>query len=389
MRIAILTLRGETNYGNLLQTYALQKVLTDMGGEVTILNRRTNYPSMKLFLVRILSIIKCLIKRYLLGRKNIVLNSPFAEDYIIAEENNIDNSKLIEFTNKHLSVTKPLRSSYELSMYAKKQKFDCYVVGSDQVWRENYTPQIEDFFLGFLPESSTSKRIAYAASFGTNVSPISKAKVNVCSELAKRFNAISVREKSGIDFVKQNFDLEASHVLDPTLLIDENTYLSLIDACDGIDKHLVLSSYILDESEEKLRIITECEDSLKVKVYSFFSCDNNKGKRPCFKSISEWLTMFMSSDFIVTDSFHGCVFSIIFRKNFIVLANKERGIDRFESILNLLSLQDRLVISSEDFENRKSILLQPVNYTLVNPILEKEKNKSFNFLKNKILKDNK
>ena len=389
MKIAILTLRGEFNYGNILQTYALQKVLKAIGEDVQVLNRRTNYPTKKLFLIRIISILKCIIRRYLLGQRNIVVNSPFAEDYIIHEDQCIDNSALIDFTNKYLNVTKPFRNTHELSVYAQKQKFDCYVVGSDQVWREGYTPRIEDFFLGFLPETSTCKKIAYAASFGTNKSPISKEKLNICSQLAKRFDAISVREKSAIDFVKQNFDLNAIHVLDPTLLLDVDDYRFLITPSDDVDSHFCLSSYILDDSEEKNMIISECEEILQTKRNSFFTCNHEGGKRSHLKSISKWLSIFKRSDFIITDSFHGCVFSIIFKKNFIVIANRMRGIDRFESILNLLSLQDRLVLSSEDFENRKSILLQPIDYSLVNTILEQEKVRSLKFLKVQILNDKK
>ena len=379
MKIAIFTLRGEFNYGNLLQSFALQKVLRDFGAEVEFLNRRKNYPSVKLFCTRIVSIFKCIFRRYLLRNKDIVVNSPFAEDYLIYKKDRIDNAYLIAFTKRYLNVSKRLCSTNEMAKYAKKSNFDCYVVGSDQVWREFYVPNIEDYFLGFLPKDFHGKRIAYAASFGTYDHPISDENLGKCIQLAKTFDAISVREQGAVKYMEEAFHINATHVLDPTLLLKKEVYETLIEDKDS-NNTFGLVSYILDETDEKDSIISYCASTLNLSRSAFFSKEKNDQGIVKYKSVSEWLSCFKNAQFVVTDSFHGCVFSIIFQKDFIVIGNAERGMDRFTSLLNLLGLQDRLVLSYKDFVLRKEMLLRGINYNEVKISLERCKKNSLDFL---------
>ena len=361
MKIAILTLPLHTNYGGILQCYALQTVLEGMGHQVTVLNRRWPEPNAQQRVVRrIASLAKCIVKKYLMGRKDIALMSPWAENYTIYKA---EQRKLIEikrFVKEHIHLTKPLRSSDELREYVEANEVDCIVVGSDQVWREIYGPCIEDYFLGFLPEGDKRVKVTYAASFGTADSPISEDHLKNCIPLAKRFSYISVREQSGMEIMKDIFGLDTKLHLDPTLLLSAEQYKFPVK---DVEKGCLVS-YILDETEDKIAISQEVSKALHLKNKKL-RLDATSQDDVVLPSIEEWLSSFANAKFVVTDSFHGCVFSIINHKPFIAIANKDRGLERFTSLLGTFGLTDRLVFDFNEFKQKECQLLQPINYKQV------------------------
>lgn len=365
MKIAILTQPLHNNYGGILQCYALQTVLEGMGHQVTVINRRWARPGMKLLAMRFASLAKCMVRKCLMGRRDIALCNPWAENYSIRKLSDSAmkrNSEMKRFINEYIHSTKPLRSSEELRNFFTSNTFDCIVVGSDQVWREIYSPCIEDFFLGFLPEDNNTLKITYAASFGTVDSPISDEHLANCIGLSGRFSAISVREQSGVEIMKNIFGHESKLVLDPTLLLTAKQYTFPLSQCPKGG----LVSYILDETEKKGAVLqavanaTQLKQS-KIRVMATKYDDNSA----IFPSIEEWLSEFAAADFIVTDSFHGCVFSILNHKPFIAIANKDRGLERFTSLLGTFGLTDRLVFDFNEFKQKECQLLQPINYKQV------------------------
>ncbi len=360
MKIAILTLPLHTNYGGILQCYALQTVLEGMGHQVTVLNRRWPGPNARLVARRFASIAKCIVKKYLLGHKDIVLMNPWADDYNIHKPSEAEEKRRTEirrFIKKYIHLTKPLRSSDELREYVETNEVDCIVVGSDQVWREIYGPCIEDYFLGFLPEGDKRVKVTYAASFGTADFPISEDHLKNCIPLAKRFSSISVREQSGVEVMKDIFGLDAKLHLDPTLLLSAEQYKFPVK---NVEKGCLVS-YILDETEDKIAISQEVSKELHLKNKKL-RLDATSQEDVVLPSIEEWLSSFANAEFVVTDSFHGCVFSIINHKPFIAIANKDRGLERFTSLLGTFGLTDRLVFDFNKFKQKENQLLQPINY---------------------------
>ena len=265
------------------------------------------------------------------------------------------------FVSDRIQKTKPLYSDTEMRRAIQHNNYDAFIVGSDQVWREEYSPRIQSYFLDFLSESDKRKSIAYAASFGKERDYISPENMSECRRLLGRFDAVSVREAEGIDIVRRDFGREqVEKVLDPTLLLSEADYGRIIDARERRNEPY-LATYILDQTNDKANIIgsVAAERGLSVNAIDI---EVRPGK---MSTMSQWLSNFAYADFVVTDSFHGCAFSIIFGKPFIAIANPERGLGRFLSLLGDFGLMDRLVYGSDDFTARRRQLLAPIDYASV------------------------
>lgn len=371
MRIGIITLPLYTNYGGILQAYALQTVLERMGHEVWVEYRRNNKYNIRKYIRPILLFILSLFF------------SRVRRIYIPTEkEENIIGQYVNQFVFKYINRTVPIytRSKKLLRPY----QFDAFVVGSDQIWRPRYSRGLTNAFLDFT-EGENVKRISYAASFGTDVWEFTRRQTKKCAKLVKRFDAVSVREDSAVLLCKKYLDVDAIHLLDPTLLLKKENYLRLIDRNIQMSKiEPVLFVYILDNSLEKQKIVETVSSRLSLNAISImphkrFEEVGSKYIDECvFPPVSDWLNGFECAKYVITDSFHGTVFSIIFNKPFIVVANKGRGLSRFTSLLKKFDLEDRLIYSIKDLSEK--IIYSPIDFDRVNNIRNREIEKSLKFL---------
>lgn len=378
MKIGILTQPLHWNYGGIIQNWALQQVLRRMGHEPKmIFITGHDKPNVQLITLRCLSFAKCAIKKYLLNRSDVYLHSVLDPRYNPSGPHYADD----EFV-KDICKTKPLVRDSNLAALVNKQGYEAFVVGSDQVWREEYSPRIQSYFLDFMPEDDKRKRIAYAASFGKESDYISPEKMPECRRLLGRFDAVSVREAEGVDIVRRDFGRhQVEKVLDPTLLLSATDYEALIAPTDRHSSPYI-ASYILDPDDEKTAILTQLATDKNLPVSEI-----NIGIRPeGMPTVSQWLANFADADFVVTDSFHGCVFSIIFSKPFIAIANAERGLGRFVSLLSEFSLISRLVYNFDDFSTKRQHLLVPLDYSPVRQRHDALRNHSLTWLKNALEK---
>ena len=235
----------------------------------------------------------------------------------------------------------------------QEDEFDAIIVGSDQVWRPKYYGKIENAYLAFA-KGWHIKRIAYAASFGTDDWEYTPEQTKTCGELLRMFDAVSVREASGAQLCKEHFGVEAQHVLDPTMLLDKEDYIHLIEAAGTPMSKGTLLNYILDDSPEKRALIEWVAKEKNLVPFRVNSRVEDR-KAPLEERIQppveQWLRGFYDAEFIVTDSFHACVFSILFGKPFVVVGNKERGMARFESLLRMFRLEDRLIGNVEEYNH--------------------------------------
>ena len=372
MKLALVIFPFHPSHGCILQTYALYTKLKEMGHSVTIINRKS--PSLNLIgsLQRAVSNLRRRLNGAYSGPIFYIGNSPKA---IMC--------KLQPFIDSHFGndvVT--IYSHDEAVLLVTHQSFDAYVVGSDQVWRPKFVPDIYYYHLDFVPENSSAKRIAYAPSFGTEDLEYNEEQRALCQKLLSRFSAISVREKSGVHLCKKYFEVDAERVLDPTMLLTREDYLRLLD--DKINrKEKTLFYYFLDESREKMAFMNIIAKNLGLNAHRINTKTedaNAKLKDRIAPSIEEWLGGFAKSEFVIVDSFHAMVFAILFNVPFIVVANAARGLARFTSLLDLLGLSDRLVIDVTkvpfDLSNKS------IDWDKVNETLAAERNRCLSFLQN-------
>src|SRR5690606_22627300 len=154
----------------------------------------------------------------------------------------------------------------DLKRYFKKGKFDIAVVGSDQVWRPKYSPDIYNYFGDFL--GNKKQIISYAASFGVDNWEFTKKQTDICKKLVKKFKAVSVRESSAIDLCYQYLGTDAELVLDPALLLSKDDYQKVISSYKGIKKNSGVLTYILDRNEAKAEIVSYVKHKLKKETFS-------------------------------------------------------------------------------------------------------------------------
>lgn len=349
MKIGILTLPLTINYGCILQAYALQKVLTRMGHEVFLLvdydivKYKSIYLWPAVFLRRV-------VVRYVLKNKNVHI---FQERWD-RQRNLYKRQNIFPFIEENISVVKVSKLSR-----VNKMGFDAIVVGSDQVWRPKFVDSIGKYYLDFLKEKANIIRIAYAASFGVNEWEYTPKQTRECSKLAKRFDLITVRESSGVSLTANFLQVKSRVVLDPTLLLSKEDYIDIIRGTGVcLNSEDVLFAYILDQTQTKLSFVLSSSGKLGLKPL----CMGFDGDSP-YASVPEWLLSFHKAKFVITDSFHGCVFSIIFNKPFFVIGNEKRGMARFDSLLSMFGLKQRLVdenvLSEVDLE-------MPIDWEFVN-----------------------
>lgn len=372
MKIGIITLPFDSNFGGIIQCYALQEIIKKLGHDVYIIKHSKLSPPRRLdFPIRYLIYFKRFLDKYICHKNIDVFVDLKARERFPKK---LQNNNI--FIKTHMTIW-DIRdhTSDELNF------FDCFIVGSDQVWRPIYAIPIEKYYLKFAEDKAHIRRIAYAASFGTDKWEYSEKQTAECARLAQKFDLITVREDSGIKLCQDNFGVKAVHVLDPTMLLNKEDYIALI-AQEKIPKSSGnLFAYMLDNNELKQSYVEKVASKLALNPFTIIPTDKELDEGKAFPGVTTWLRSFMDADFIVTDSFHGCVFSIIFNKPFIAVGNMGRGQDRFDSLFRLFQLQDRLVdISNLSISN----LPDPIDWTKVNSIWQKMKKQSIALLSNSL-----
>lgn len=373
MRVAIVTLPLHTNYGGILQAYALRKVIMDQGHECDLIDRECKLVMPAAWKMPLVN-----LKRFVKNALHIGNGPEVFREKRIMKELPVVGAEVLRFTDKHI-CSRVVRKYSDIQI----GEYDAFVVGSDQVWRPSYFGVIEDAFLKFT-EHWNVKRISYAASFGTDLLEYTYEQLQVCSLLLKRFDAVSVREQNGVQLCDEWFEREdAVHVLDPVMLLEANHYAGLaVDAAERPAEGKVLT-YILDESAEKSAIAQLVSKWVSAGIHDASVCPRDL-RRPISErivpSMEQWISCFEDAQFVVTDSFHGCVMSILFHKPFLVVGNPGRGLSRVTSLLEMFGLEDRLV-QGIDPEDDGEYYISGIDWNKVDSILEEYRAMSMSFLK--------
>jgi len=232
------------------------------------------------------------------------------------------NAKFDAFVTENIVKT-PVVHSYSPSLL-KKYDIDAVIVGSDQVWKPRYNYEtLPEMFLSFV-KSSSILRVGYAVSFGSNQWEYSEEQTQMARQLVSCFDAVSVRETDAVNLCEKNLGITPEDVLDPTLLIGCEYYESLCRNVGRIHHGDYLFAYLLDADDSKKSEVRRISKNLHLPVVWW----DGGG------TIPQWLSHFRDSSYVVTDSFHGTVFSIIFERPYMSLGNEGRGQSRFESLFH-------------------------------------------------------
>ena len=233
----------------------------------------------------------------------------------------------------------------------------------------------------FLDFANDSKKLSLASSFGRYRWEESDNYTEKVKECISRFSAVSVRESSGVAICRDVFGIEASCVIDPT--IAWKNYGDLIKkqpknqiACFVLNVKNPLFCKLVDSLADNTK--------LEVLVLDYGSGLKYRSLRTCEKSPIRWLDEIYNSEIIITDSFHGVAFSLIFKKQFFVICADEKKFSRIESLLKKVGLEERVVSSNEDLNNRLQHLLSPIDYQYADKVLEEERNNYFHFVNTNI-----
>lgn len=364
IKIGVLSLPLNWNYGGILQQYALSEYLRKKNFTPILFSRRANRKSFfKLILVKTKwNIIKILNKLNTLNFLPLIATESFKKKYL---------------TN----ITKDFFSSEEISSFIKRNEINHFIVGSDQIWNVGATPSIHDSFLGFVDKDKNNVLASYAPSFAHDDWKYSAKQTIDSKILLKNFSFISVRETSGVELISKHFEVNSIRVLDPTFLLDLKDYHKLLENknINNYKNKKTIFSYIFENGVERTKIITKNAKKNNLETISFCGLNNisNLIKNNNMNySVESWLYSLKNSSFVITDSFHGMVFAIIFKKNFYVLLNQRNGTSRINSLLKDLGLESRIIDDLDQIQYDSS----GIDWNSVEIRLEKLKLISMNFL---------
>ena len=357
-RIGILTLHFHINYGGIIQAAALYRFLEDNGFEPVLLRKEPENQNAAGRMLR--NLLRHLPGQNIGGvrerEKARALHHPFIRRFL---------------PNR----TPPCHNSRELRAMAQRERLSAVVVGSDQVWRTEYHQDQNAlvYFLDFVPPSM--RKVSYAASFGHSEWRYPD-KTEAVAALLGGFDAVSVRERSGVEICRNDLACEqCALVIDPTLLVDPRLYAEATAAAEP-GSAACLVDYVLDRNAATERAHALVAEALGGKVRAVRLHAEGKERQV---DIGRWLRAFMDAEFVITDSYHGTIFAILFGKRFVTLGNRVRGLDRFTTLLDSLGLSDRLILD-HDLSRLAGLVAQPVDYLAVQPRLNALREQSRDFL---------
>lgn len=338
-RVNLLTIHWGLSFGAVLQTYATCRVLERHGHEVSVINIIN--PKQK-ELHKSIRAILCSVMEWQFHR----------------------------FKRKYFSGL--TRKIYSIDM-TYIESSDYIVVGSDQVWNRALTSPLElTFFADF---DYDTKKISLSSSFGKQDWHEDEEYSNKVKLLLEKFSAVSVREETGQMLLKTKFNRAAEVLIDPTLALDNYDELILDDK-----QRNSIYTFFINRRSQYAEIVNQISCSLDIPIFS-----HSKFTYYFKNSPQHWLTYIKNSSVIITDSFHGVVFSILFEKQFYVICGEEDKFTRIKNLLNLLGLYNRFVLSIEDYKERKGNLEKEIDYHRVREILEMERKRFADFITHNII----
>lgn len=337
---AVLVLWWSANYGNALTNYALYSTLDNMG-------------------LRLLAL----------------------DNLVIAPTDNF-----LGFAKRYYNLSSDYfpQGSYDYIPLCS----DNFIVGSDQVWNAEFSIMLGHngyFQLKFLPDGKNM--ISYGSSFGQAANAVEQRHYAYYKKLYDRFNHVSLREKNGADAMKTVFGIDAEYVLDPVFLLTKKEYGELSKDVIIPEKKPYILTYIINPSPKKNEYLRKLSEKLGMEIINILDAEPVRTeqnmtafdigiKKPKL-SPEEFAAYFRDCDYVVTDSYHGTCFSVIFEKKFTAFVNRQS--DRFRTFLEFEELKSRILGTVP--EEIPAEVMAEINYTPVNAKLEKMREDSIAYLR--------
>lgn len=367
VRIGTITFHGAYNFGSMLQTYALQEYVTRLfkdGNKAcsyNVINFRTDFQKSFYSLYQSVENPKNIIKNMVAFkyRKDLLLKA----------------AKFESFLNDYINLTDEYNSEEELK---KASVFDYYISGSDQIWNVRAKDFSDAYYLSFAPDDS--KKISYATSLGPLMIDWSQYDSSKYSKFIEHYDYISVRETKSVDNISHLTDRECPVYVDPTMLLKVDEWRKIQSQSNYNNGQYILL-YCLEPSKEQLNIAAAISKKLNLPI--LITKYNNKNDMfnsfvkkydcgPC-----DFLSYIDNAALVLSSSFHGTVFSMIYNKPFYVFNGMKDN--RISSILKIAGIEDCSIESMEDVSR---VTLDTVDFSLVNEIIKREQEKSKAYLVN-------
>lgn len=362
------------NPGGILQAWALQRVLVALGGDVVTDGTKTNQRSRP-----------PVPSRYELFQRRISARLRPGRDKDRKGALAKVNSRVLSFARGEIDQ-RPLYSGRVADSDLLAWP-DAFIVGSDQVWNPLYC-DVPSFLFDFIDADDPRPRVVYAASFGSDNPPFDPTLIAETAPLASRITAVSVREESAVRLCREYWGLEAVRLIDPTMLLEPEAYRAVYAAeADATLPTGGLAVYLLDQTRGKqsaAKLLSEVYGrgrslwAIEPPSTAALRSDPSAYARP---SIAEWLASIALSDAVLTDSYHGAVFSILFNRPFLVFLNPKRGVARFDTLLRIFGLEDRIARGDGHDVDRMSA---PIDWARVNAVITEERARGMAFLRDAV-----
>lgn len=293
----------------------------------------------------------------------------------------------VAYPEDAISEVLPFERVKEYNQYCK-----IFLSGSDQIWNNASTLQYNEFFrLAFV--DGDKRKISFSTSFGGSIAPPDLVTGRIYANLLQKYNYISVREDTGVDICRKYYGVKATQVMEPVLDVKADVWNRLADFSDfPTETEPYLLAYILDPTTEKADAIKFYAKKLGVKFINILDgfsgrYDANKAKLNLENTLPnitayDFLKYFSNASFIISDSFHGTAFSLVFNKPFISITNKQRGVSRFQTLLGKVGLMDRLVDDKSIPKDER--FLYHIDFVKVNNIIDAERTRAVEWLKNAV-----
>lgn len=366
--IGLITFHESDNYGTCLQAFALQTMIENLDYNCNIINyKRHNIINNS---KRDRNSIKKIIEAY--GFRNLFRIKKIKKHSAEKKES------FSNFRKKYFHYTENIYYSVD-DLKKIENYYDAFVCGSDMIWTLDRIDEVDIFFMNFIKKKP---KIAYAPSFGSSTINL---KVNSdILEMLNKFNSLSCREKSGVEFINNNCINEANFVCDPTLLIPKDKWFEMFNFKNNTENKVV--SYLFEGTPTWAKnIFNKLEEESAIEYIPMtvpeIGIMLSKNKIEAIGP-EEFVKNIASAKMVITNSYHGLLFSIIFEKQFIVLRRDKSGKwghfeERMRGILKYLGLENRIIEVESDYTKIKS----EINYKLINDKIEKLRNSSLKYLK--------